>query len=59
MSLTRPFGLPAIMSVKFYSDDEEDEITANSESSEFHVVGRDSVIFAIECCEGEKFMLWN
>ena len=39
-------------SVRFYSDDEEDDVTTESTLSEFKVVGRDSVILAIECCKG-------
>ena len=39
--------------VKFYSDDEEDDISTENASNEVRVIGRDSVIFAIECCEGK------
>jgi len=40
-------------SVRFYSDDEDDDITSENALSETKVIGRDSVIFAIECSEGK------
>ena len=48
--------------VKFYSDDEDDETSTDAASSEFRVVGRESVVIAIECCEGinndKIYRLW-
>ena len=39
------------MSVHFYSDDEEND-NVEDISNNIKVTGRDSVIFAIECCKG-------
>ena len=40
-----------IMSVHFYSDDEEND-NLDEVSTNIKVTGRDSVVFAVECCEG-------